>query len=185
MSRRIILNKKIFKKDLKYNNLLIYILINKVLKCGKYFIAKKIVYKSLNYIYNKTNKNPIIIFEEAVKNVSPNFILKKTFNNDIEMPMELNIFNSTNIGISWIIESSKKNTSNIYFFKKLGEEILNSYNGTSLSIKKKEQINNIIKSNQQYIINDDDDYDNYANYYNDDDYYNNHPYYNNNDYDDI
>ena len=58
MSRRISTQKRFPEKDTKYDNLLVSLLINRILKSGKKRLAKRIVYKAFELIEFRTNENP-------------------------------------------------------------------------------------------------------------------------------
>jgi len=57
--------------DPKYNNLLVSKFINKALRKGKKFLAQKIIYKAFDYVKEKTKKDPLEIFNQAIERVSP------------------------------------------------------------------------------------------------------------------
>jgi ribosomal protein S7 len=63
MSRRISHKKRFPKRDSKYDNLLVSLLVNRILKVEKR-LAKRIVYKAFELIEFRTNQNPILILEK-------------------------------------------------------------------------------------------------------------------------
>lgn len=154
MSRKKIIKKTLFQKDLFYNNILITLIINRLLKHGKKNLAKKIIYKTLNYIFIKTKKNPLLILEKAIKNISPRVILRNKFRQGIvtKIPILLNIFDSTLIAICWLLKITIKKSKKQLFIK-LGIEILDAFKGIGNTIKKKEEIHKIAKSNKTFIFN--------------------------------
>ena len=60
MSRRISTKKRFPERDTKYDNLLVSLLVNRILKSGKKRLAKRIVYKAFEFIEFRTNQNPIL-----------------------------------------------------------------------------------------------------------------------------
>ena len=66
MSRRNISKKRFPQPDSIYNSYLVSLLISRILKSGKKTIAKKIVYEAFEIIKQKTNEDPLIIFEKAI-----------------------------------------------------------------------------------------------------------------------
>ena len=66
MSRRISTKKRFPEKDARYDNLLVSLLINRILKNGKKRLAKRIIYKSFELIEFRTNENPILILESLI-----------------------------------------------------------------------------------------------------------------------
>ena len=60
MSRRISTKKRFPERDSKYDNLLVSLLVNRILKNGKKRLAKRIVYKAFEFMEFRTNQNPIL-----------------------------------------------------------------------------------------------------------------------------
>ena len=112
MSRRISTKKRFPQKDAKYDNLLVSLLVNRLLKSGKKRLAKRIVYKGFELIEFRTNQNPILILEKAVRNISPRVQLKakRIGGATYQVPTLLNKFRATNIAVKWIVEFSRKRT---------------------------------------------------------------------------
>ena len=110
MSRRISTKKRFPKKDSKYDNLLVSLLINRLLKNGKKRLATRIVYKGFELIEFRTNQNPILILEKAIRNISPRVQLKakRIGGATYQVPTLLNKYKSTNIAIRWVVEFSRK-----------------------------------------------------------------------------
>lgn len=148
MSRRIYIKKYFPEPDLKYNNYFISLLINKILKCGKKNLAKTIVYKALTTIKIQAKVNPILIFEQAIRNISPKVKLKLKHNKQV--PTKLNYFESTTLAIRWISEFSNKPTGKKLFLK-LANELLDAAKGCGNIIKKKEETHKLAKSSKSFI----------------------------------
>jgi small subunit ribosomal protein S7 len=93
-----------------YNSLLVALLFSHVLKSGKKLIAQTIVYKSFKIIEETTGNSPIVIFERAVKNVTPRFALKsrKQGGRIKQVPVELRAYRGINVGLKWILEAAGK-----------------------------------------------------------------------------
>jgi len=71
MSRRNISKKRFPEPDSIYNSYLVSLLITRILKSGKKNLAQKIVYQSFDIIKQKTNEDPLLVFERAIRNASP------------------------------------------------------------------------------------------------------------------
>ena len=67
MSRRSRAQRKVVQPDPIYNSRLVTLLISRILKSGKKSLAQKIVYNALELISTKTEENPILVLEKAVK----------------------------------------------------------------------------------------------------------------------
>ena len=101
MSRRISTKKRFPERDSKYDNLLVSLLVNRILKNGKKRLAKRIVYKAFEFMEFRTNQNPILILEKAIRNISPRVQLKakRVGGATYQVPTLLNKFRATNIAI--------------------------------------------------------------------------------------
>ena len=89
----------------KYNDLALTQFINKVMKHGKKNLARKIVYSALDEIETQLKKPGIDVFNQAVKNVSPDVILKsrRVGGANYQVPTELPRDKSLTLAMRWII----------------------------------------------------------------------------------
>lgn len=151
MSRRISTKKRFPVKDSKYENLLVSLLINRILKCGKKLLSKRIVYKAFEFIEFRTNQNPILILEKAIRNVSPRVQLKakRMGGATYQVPTLVSKFNSTNVAIRWLVEYSRKRTGKGMSLK-LANELLEAAKGLGNSIKKKEETHKMAEANKAF-----------------------------------
>ena len=153
MTRKKLIKKLLPKPNFIYNNILTTLLINKLLKNGKKSLAQKIVHNIFTYILTKTNKNPQIIFEKAIRNICPRVKLKtnKIGGANYQIPVLLNIFNGINYAIRWLLEISKKKSGKQIYLK-IAIEILEAAKGTGATIKKKEEIHRLAKANKAFLL---------------------------------
>lgn len=151
MSRRISTKKRFPEKDSKYDNLLVSLLINRILKKGKKRLAKRIVYKAFELIEFRTNQNPILILEKAIRNISPRVQLKakRLGGATYQVPTLLNKFRATNIAIRWVVEFSRKRSGKGMSLK-LANELLEAAKGSGNSIKKKEETHKMAEANKAF-----------------------------------
>jgi small subunit ribosomal protein S7 len=151
MSRRISTKKRFPERDSKYDNLLVSLLINRILRCGKKLLSKKIVYKAFDFIEFRTNQNPILILEKAIRNISPRVQLKakRIGGATYQVPTLVSKFHSTNIATRWIVEYSRKRTGKGMSLK-LANELLEAAKGLGNSIKKKEETHKMAEANKAF-----------------------------------
>ena len=152
MSRRISTKKRFPISDSKYNNLLVSLLVNRILKQGKKRLAKRIVYKAFELIEFRGNPNPILILEKAIRNVSPRVQLKakRVAGATYQVPTLLNKFRSTNMAVRWIVEFSRKRSGKGMALK-LATELLEGAKGLGNAIKKKEEIHKMAEANKAFL----------------------------------
>ena len=151
MSRRISTKKRFPKKDSKYDNLLVSLLINRLLKNGKKRLATRIVYKGFELIEFRTNQNPILILEKAIRNISPRVQLKakRIGGATYQVPTLLNKYKATNIAIKWVVEFSRKRSGKGMSLK-LANELLEAAKGLGNSVKKKEETHKMAEANKAF-----------------------------------
>jgi len=151
MSRRISTKKRFPERDSKYDNLLVSLLINRILRCGKKLLSKRIVYKAFEFIEFRTNQNPILILEKAIRNISPRIQLKakRMGGATYQVPTLVSKFHSTNIAVKWIVEYSRKRTGKGMSFK-LANELLEAAKGLGNAIKKKEETHKMAEANKAF-----------------------------------
>jgi small subunit ribosomal protein S7 len=151
MSRRISTKKRFPTRDSKYENLLVSLLINRILKCGKKLLSKRIVYKAFEFIEFRTNQNPVLILEKAVRNISPRIQLKakRIGGATYQAPTLVSKFHSTNTAIRWIVESTRKRTGKGISLK-LANELLDAIKGQGNSVKRKEETHKMAEANKAF-----------------------------------
>lgn len=151
MSRRISTKKRFPKKDIKYENLLVSLLINRLLKNGKKRLARRIVSKAFELIEFRTNENPLIILEKAIRNISPRVQLKarRVGGATYQVPTLVNKFRSTTTAVRWLVMFSRKRSGKGMPMK-LANEVLDAAKGTGGSIKKKEETHKMAEANKAF-----------------------------------
>ena len=151
MSRRISTKKRFPQRDSKYDNLLVSLLINRILKKGKKLLAKRIVYKAFEFIEFRTNQNPLGILEKAIRNSSPRVQLKakRIGGATYQVPTLVSKFNSTYASIRWLVEYSRKRAGKGMSLK-LANELLEASKGLGNTIKKKEETHKMAEANKAF-----------------------------------
>lgn len=151
MSRRNISKKRFPKPDSIYNSYLVSLLIARILKSGKKTIAEKIVYQTFEIIKRKTNENPLLIFEKAVRNASPIVEVKarRVGGSTYQIPIEVSGFRATNLSLRWIIRYSTFRTGRNMAIK-LANEIIDTSNMVGNTIKKKEETHKMAEANKAF-----------------------------------
>ena len=151
MSRRISTKKRFPEKDSKYDNLLVSLLVNRILKNGKKRLAKRIVYKAFELIEFRTNQDPILVLEKAIRNISPRVQLKakRVGGTNYQVPTMLNKYRSTNIAVKWVIEFSRKRSGKGMSLK-LANELMEAAKGLGNSVKRKDETHKMAEANKAF-----------------------------------
>jgi small subunit ribosomal protein S7 len=151
MSRRSRANRKLAEADPIYNSRLVTLLVSRILKSGKKSIAQKIVYDALELISVKTEENPVLVLEKAVKNVTPQAEVKarRVGGSTYQVPIEIRAYRGTNISLKWITEFARERSGKSMSMK-LSNEIIDAAKETGNSIRRKEQTHKMAEANKAF-----------------------------------
>ena len=151
MSRRNRAQRFLAEPDSIYNSRLVTLLVSRILKSGKKSLAQKIVYQALEIVATKTEENPILILEKAVKNVTPQVEVKarRVGGSTYQVPIEIRAYRGTNISLKWITEFARARSGKTMAMK-LSNEIMDAAKDAGNSIRKKEQVHKMADANKAF-----------------------------------
>ena len=151
MSRRSSAPRKLADPDPIYNSRLVTLLVSRILQSGKKSIAQKIVYDALELISTKTEENPVLVLEKAVKNVTPQVEVKarRVGGSTYQVPIEIRAYRGTNVSLKWITEFARARSGKSMSMK-LSNEIIDAAKETGNSIRKKEQTHKMADANKAF-----------------------------------
>lgn len=154
MSRRRLSKKRIPNTDIFYNNIIIQMLINRIMKKGNKTLARRIIYKSLKIIENNTKQDPIKITEQAIYNLTPFVEVKsrRLGGSTTQIPVFINTHRGITLAIKWLFYSCKIKVGNNYsIITRLSSEFINASNGIGDAIKKRDEIHRMAEANKTVI----------------------------------
>ena len=151
MSRRNIAKKRFPDPDPVYNSYLVSLLTARILKSGKKNMAQNIVNGAFEIIQKKTDQDPLLIFEKAIKNASPIVEVKarRIGGSTYQVPIEVNAFRATNLALRWVLTYSKQRGGRSMAIK-LANEIIDTSNEIGNTIKKKEETHRMAEANKAF-----------------------------------
>ncbi|HNX67930.1 MAG TPA: 30S ribosomal protein S7 [Candidatus Omnitrophota bacterium] len=143
--------KRMIDPDPRYGDLLIAKLINVVMESGKKSIAERIVYDALDIIKEKTGKEPLEVFRASLDNVRPLLETKsrRVGGATYQVPVSVSEDRGYSLALRWIRSYSRERKGKP-MFEKLAQEIIDGYNKTGSSIKKREDIHKMAESNRAF-----------------------------------
>lgn len=151
MSRRSRSQRVLAEPDPIYNSRLVTLLTSCILQSGKKSLAQRIVYGALEIISTKTDENPVLILEKAVKNVTPQAEVKsrRVGGSTYQVPIEIRAYRGTNISLKWITEFARQRSGKS-MATRLASEILDAAKETGNSIRRKEQTHKMAEANKAF-----------------------------------
>ncbi|MFN3283274.1 MAG: 30S ribosomal protein S7 [Pseudothermotoga sp.] len=137
--------------DPVYQDILVAKLINRIMWDGKKSVAQNVVYDALEYVKEKSGKDPLEVFHKAVDNVRPVLEVRprRVGGATYQVPVEVQEPRKTSLALRWIVAAARSKKGKPMSVK-LGEEILASYQGTGASIKKKEDVHKMAEANRAF-----------------------------------
>lgn len=134
-----------------YNSKVITKLINQVMWSGERSVAQKIVYDAFAIIEKKLNLSPDEVFFKALENVMPMLEVKarRVGGANYQVPMEVRPERRQTLGIRWLVSFSRKRKERT-MKERLAEEILEAYNGTGASVKRKDEMHRMAEANKAF-----------------------------------
>lgn len=149
--RRKIKKKTQRKPDFKYDSLNVERFTNYIMEDGKKNVARKVVYSSFDEIASSTKKDPIEVFELALKNTIPNMEVRsrRVGGANYQVPREVQPDRGEMLAMRWIIKAAKAKKGKP-MHKKLSEELILASKNEGEAIKKRETTHKMAESNKAF-----------------------------------
>ena len=127
-------------------------LVNKVMESGKKGLAQRIVYGAFDIIKEKTGLEGVEVFNQALENVKPVLETKgrRVGGAMYQVPIEIRPERRETLAIRWIVTFSRKRTGERGMEAKLAGEIMDAYNNTGASIKKRDELHRMAEANKAF-----------------------------------
>ncbi len=151
MPRRGNIAKRDVLPDPLYNSKLVTRLINNVMYDGKKGVAQKIVYGAFDIIREKTGKDPLEVFEQAMENVMPQLEVKarRVGGATYQVPMEVRPERRQTLGLRWMTNYSRLRSEKT-MKERLAGEILDAVNGAGGAAKKRDDTHKMAEANRGF-----------------------------------
>ena len=151
MPRRGKIAKRDVLQDPVYNSKLVTRLINNIMLDGKKGVAQKIVYGAFDIVAEKTGKDALEAFEEAMENVMPVLEVKarRMGGATYQVPMEVRPERRQTLGLRWITKYSRERNEKT-MKERLANEIMDAANNTGAAVKRKEDMHKMAEANKAF-----------------------------------
>ena len=137
--------------DPLYNNKLVTRLVNSIMLDGKKGIAQKIVYGAFDKVAEKSGKDALEVFEEAMNNIMPQLEVKarRIGGATYQVPVEVRPERRQALALRWLTMFSRKRGEKT-MQDRLANEILDAANNTGAAVKRKEDMHKMAESNKAF-----------------------------------
>ena len=115
--------------DIRYNSIAVQTMVQHVLKSGKKSTAVRLIYDAMDLIKERTEKNPLDVFDGALKNVGPAMEVRPRLvgGATYQVPMEVSSDRRMTLALRWILASAN-DRSGKSFSDKLASELIDAFN---------------------------------------------------------
>ncbi|MDX1359195.1 MAG: 30S ribosomal protein S7 [Clostridia bacterium] len=137
--------------DPMYNDKVVTKLINNIMQDGKKGTAQKICYGAFDIIRNKTDKDPLDVFRQALDNIMPVLEVKarRVGGSTYQVPIEVRPDRRQALGLRWLV-SYARNRGERTMRERLAGEIMDAVNGMGGAFKKKEDTHKMADANKAF-----------------------------------
>lgn len=137
--------------DPVYNSKLVTRLINRIMIDGKKGVAQRILYDAFNIIRERTGKDPMEVFEAALKNVMPVLEVKarRVGGANYQVPVEVKPERRTSLGLRWLVNYARTRGEKT-MQERLAAEIIDASNNTGAAVKKREDTHKMAEANKAF-----------------------------------
>ena len=137
--------------DPMYNSKTVTRLINNIMLDGKKGVAQAIVYGAFDIIKEKTGKDPVEVFEEAMNAVMPVLEVKarRVGGANYQVPIEVRAERRETLGLRWITVYARQRSERT-MAERLANELMDAVNSTGGAFKKKEDTHKMAEANKAF-----------------------------------
>ena len=134
-----------------YNSKVVTKLINQIMLDGKKGTAQTILYKAFNIVKERTNEEPMTIFEKAMANIKPALEVKsrRVGGSNYQVPIEVTPARSQALAIRWLIKYARERGGK-GMAENLASELIDASNGTGAAVKKREDTHRMAEANKAF-----------------------------------
>jgi small subunit ribosomal protein S7 len=137
--------------DIRYGNVVVAQLINKVMHCGKKSTAAGIVYDAFAMVEERMHRPAVEVFEQAVKNSTPLIEVKprRVGGATYQVPVEIRGDRRVSLALRWLISASRARPGHS-MAEKLAGELMDAARNTGATVKRREDTHRMAEANKAF-----------------------------------
>lgn len=134
-----------------YGSIVVTKLLNNIMLDGQKGTAQKIVYGAFDIVKEKTGKEPLAAFEEALNNIMPVLEVKarRVGGSTYQVPLEVSPSRRQTLGLRWLVTNARKRSERT-MRERLAGELMDALNNSGASVKKKEDTHKMAEANRAF-----------------------------------
>ncbi len=152
MSRRRRAVVRVIPPDPLYNNVELAKFINNVMQRGKKTTAQRICYNAFDIIKEQSNREPLEVFQLALKNATPMVEVKpkRVGGATYQVPTELRPSRSEALAIRWLIRGARSRKG-MPMRRGLAQELMEASRGEGTAVRRKEELHRMAEANRAFV----------------------------------
>lgn len=151
MPRRARVVRREVAPDGKYGNRGVARMINNLMVDGKKSLAERIMYQALERVEEQTHRNPIDVFEQALRNATPVLEVKprRVGGATYQVPVEIRGDRRVSLAMRWLIQAARSRTGRT-MIDKLAAELMDASQGTGATVKRRDDVHRMAEANKAF-----------------------------------
>ena len=151
MPRRRVVAKREILPDPKFGNVTLAKFMNHLMVSGKKSVAEKIVYGALDIVAERTKRDPVEVFDEALENIAPHVEVKsrRVGGATYQVPVEVRPSRRIALAMRWLVEFSR-NRSEKSMAQRLAGEMTDAAESRGNAVKKREDVHRMAEANKAF-----------------------------------
>ena len=151
MPRRYRPEKRAVEPDLKYGNRHISMFVNRLMRDGKKSTAQRVLYGSFDIMEERTKRNPVELFEDALKNVMPQVEVKprRVGGATYQVPVPVDSHRQISLSMRWLL-SAARSRSGRSMAEKLANEFMDAATNQGSAVKKRDDTHRMAEANRAF-----------------------------------
>ncbi len=137
--------------DPRYNSVVLAKFISNMMERGKKSTSAHILYDAFDIIEERTNRPPLEIFEEGLKNATPLVEVKprRVGGSTYQIPTEISGARRQALAMRWLIESARKRSGRSMSIRLAGE-LMDAARNEGATVKRREDTHRMAESNRAF-----------------------------------
>jgi small subunit ribosomal protein S7 len=151
MPRRYRPEKRDVVPDLRYNSVHVAMFINRLMRNGKKSTASRVLYQSFDLVEGRTKRQPLEVFEEALRNVTPQIEVKprRVGGATYQVPVPVESHRQVTLAMRWIL-SAAKSRGGRSMAEKLANEFMDAATNQGSAVKKRDDTHRMAEANRAF-----------------------------------
>lgn len=151
MPRRRVIAKREVLPDPKFGSVTLAKFVNHVMVSGKKSLSERIVYGALSIVAERSKKDPVEVFNEALENIAPMVEVKsrRVGGATYQVPVEVRPSRRQALAMRWLVEYSRGRGEKSMRMRLAGE-ILDASQGKGAGVKKREDVHRMAEANKAF-----------------------------------